>query len=585
MAGERIGKTYEAVLKIVLERLKRKGIFTGSIFWNETPNAFTVEPDFIIGPSINEPMYLVLSTHIGSAKDSEKKCWRNLGELCEAKAICCGRIFAINIIFDSVMKAAFKQIQEKAFDAQLIVGDQEYGRVFQEWVSEHSNQFPSEQNAKKVALEKALESDDYFHSLFTKLQDDVERCFAKHTGKDPLQKLWDLDNAREKSKTPQVARNTFFRRGFAKRLLIGDSFHGERVDSNDGKWLSTLGIAKETTIRSQYRIVDTELIWFSKTRWESRYKDIAAPCESEGFLQQIEKVRSFAVIDAFSKYVIDNYSSLITTEGMLRCITQQAYDPVKYIDIPTSVKAPENIWIYDYIAALSKAVSGKSQSFGYSSFASHKEGNSFSIGNMSVGEWCNCFINQYFARKGSFSPDERTLRFVAKVLSEQLASINIDICVNKRNEILEQYISKEYEVTLLSHSGFEPLLALLIDEGIIGSKDDKLSIRTCFAEKAQLGGKSGKVTVVQIKNTLIGWKSAYAGHPADKRKELAGRAIGLRYTWDQTASEFKPRPGVSKLILLLDGTWSQSHLMTLINAGWDEIFYPDEIDKLKAAIV
>lgn len=38
-------------------------------------------------------------------------------------------------------------------------------------------------------------------------------------------------------------------------------------------------------------------------------------------------------------------------------------------------------------------------------------------------------------------------------------------------------------------------------------------------------------------------------------------------------------------ILLLDGTWNQKDIETLTYAGWDEIFYPDEMDKLKAAIV
>jgi len=39
------------------------------------------------------------------------------------------------------------------------------------------------------------------------------------------------------------------------------------------------------------------------------------------------------------------------------------------------------------------------------------------------------------------------------------------------------------------------------------------------------------------------------------------------------------------LILLLDGTWRQKDIDALVSAGWDEIYYPDEIDKLKEAIV
>ena len=70
-----------------------------------------------------------------------------------------------------------------------------------------------------------------------------------------------------------------------------------------------------------------------------------------------------------------------------------------------------------------------------------------------------------------------------------------------------------------------------------------------------------------------------------KKKELCGRAVGLRYSWDAKTKTFIKRPGVDKLFLVVDGTWRQSDLDALIRAGWDEIFYPDEMDKLAAAIV
>ena len=39
------------------------------------------------------------------------------------------------------------------------------------------------------------------------------------------------------------------------------------------------------------------------------------------------------------------------------------------------------------------------------------------------------------------------------------------------------------------------------------------------------------------------------------------------------------------MILLLDGTWRQADLNSLLRAGWDEIFYPDEMDQLAKSIV
>lgn len=36
---------------------------------------------------------------------------------------------------------------------------------------------------------------------------------------------------------------------------------------------------------------------------------------------------------------------------------------------------------------------------------------------------------------------------------------------------------------------------------------------------------------------------------------------------------------------IADGTWTQKDLNALVAAGWDEIYYPDEIDKLKASVL
>jgi hypothetical protein len=59
----------------------------------------------------------------------------------------------------------------------------------------------------------------------------------------------------------------------------------------------------------------------------------------------------------------------------------------------------------------------------------------------------------------------------------------------------------------------------------------------------------------------------------------------LRYTWDTKQKAFAKRPSTDKLILIVDGTWRQDDLDALEFAGWDEIFYPDEMNKLVKAIV
>jgi len=106
-------------------------------------------------------------------------------------------------------------------------------------------------------------------------------------------------------------------------------------------------------------------------------------------------------------------------------------------------------------------------------------------------------------------------------------------------------------------------------------------IRTCYAEFAadEVRDDAGEMHVLRAHNTIVNVQS-WSDH---KAKELCGRAIGLRYHWN--GKEFISRPDVRKMVLVLDGNWSQAELDALMRSGWDDIFYADEMDRLVKAIV
>ncbi len=101
----------------------------------------------------------------------------------------------------------------------------------------------------------------------------------------------------------------------------------------------------------------------------------------------------------------------------------------------------------------------------------------------------------------------------------------------------------------------------------------------------ELDPRSSGTTVMRVKNTLINWQSAHDSHTNDKRKELCGRAPALRYQWDASKKRFVRRSWAQKMLLVVDGTWGQEDLDALTQAGWDGIYYPDQLDKLAADIV
>ena len=579
MAGERIGKTYEALLKVVLDAYCEKKHPKSRVFWNETPEGLSVEPDFLIGSDKDHPEIVFMVTHSGSSKESEKKCWRNIGELCEVKTVLDPAPLAVNIVFDSVMKNNLKLLQAAAFDGQLIIGDQEYGNAITKWVKQHEKDLPVNQDEKAKCITDLLSSDGQLSTLISKVVTGISQVIQ--SSQTDLNDLWSLEKQRPRE-TPPKAKSTFFRRGFTKRLLVGEAIQNKKVSKKDALWLVPLGIVTSST--AGYRISDPDLSWFLRSELAKDYHRIGDICSTNGFKWQIQKVRSFTLLKEYGKFVIDNYKLLTDVEGMLNCMETLSDNPSTGLTIPTGTPPPQNIWIYDYIAALSKAATGKSQSFGYSIFANHTDGTKIKIGNMTIGQWCSHFAGEYFNRKKMSIPPEAK-KHIAQILSEQLRQFDTNTVASLQTKIEEMYINKEFKKILLTHRGFEPLLALLIEKKVIPSRKAKQNIRTCFAEKAKLTGQTGETAVTIVKNTLINWQTGTDAGKDHKRKELCGRAVGLRYSWDSAREKFIKRPGIEKLILLLDGTWRQKDLDVLIASGWDEIYYPDEIDKLKAAIV
>lgn len=580
MAGERKGKTYEALVKVALDRLGAEQENPNEIFWNQTPDGMTIEPDFCIGADVDHPQIVMLVTHSGSSGDSHKKFWRNMGELVEAKTCLATVPRVVNIAFDSIIKESLKELQAAAFDGQVVVGDLDYGVELISWVDQHLAELPTAMMEKSEVITEMVENDDSLKCVILRLTDDLRKAISSTLPE--LEQLWGMERNRMRGKAP-VARDTYVRRGFTKRILLGNAINGGSVKPEDYIWAHKVGLLNRAI--KGFHIIDHDLAWFMSSPWADSYEAVSENCMTQGFLQQVEKVRSIVLLEEYTRYVLENLLELQTKEGMLEHLRKQLANPSESINIPEGVLAPQNIWLFDYIGALIKARTNRSQGFGYSTFAGYVDAKSSYIGSMDVGTWCSCFMNQYFNRQTSFNPPVIAEEYVANVLAEQLKTVNSLEISRLSDNIVSQYIAKEYEATLLAHRGFDPLFAIMIHAGVIKASSCKAGIRTCFAEKAGLGGQAGKTTVVKVKNTLINWQSAHEGHTNDKKKELCGRAVGLRYSWDAIRNQFVRRPGVNKLILVLDGTWRQKDLDALVRAGWDRIFYADELVDLAGTII
>ena len=585
MAGEQKGLAYEALIKLCLDDLVATRAITETVFWNETPAGMSIEPDFTIGLTKDAPNHVLLVTHSGSIKNSDMKFWRNIGELVEIKALGAHLPSVCNIAFDSVIKADLIAVQSHSFDDQIVIESRPYGSFLLSWVESHHKTLPraGDEKVKEIVRLRSKKSHEggELKAALSRLAKDLVASIKRR--RPELDNLWHFEKARHKAKAPS-ARATHVRRSFTKAALLGQMPSKDiKLSGKAAPWMHHLGLVGKSI--SSPRVIDTELGWLSQSPLSATdLGSLLNHVATQGFRDQVSKVRAIELIDQYRSFVVTNLVELQTPAGMQRYVESQHSSPAKGIVVPPGVPSPTGVWLFDFISALKKAQRNKAQAFGYSHFATHPDAKSSSVGNMSLGKWCSCFFNQYFTRKPQFSPPKIAIVFVAKVLSEQLLGLTATQIDALANKILEQYIAKEYEATLMAHRGFDPIRGLIEKHPDL-SKGKLLRIQGCFAEKAGTPVGSGATTVLKVKSTLIKWQSATDAGRDHKKKELCGRAVALRYTWDATARAFRSRAGVKKLVLVVDGTWRQEDLDALARSGWDAIFYPDEVAKLAAAIV
>lgn len=590
MAGEKIGDSYEALIKIALDSLKGKSLINGEVFWNEKPIGITVNPDFTIGLDKDHPSVVIMSTHSTASKNSDMKCWRNIGELCEMKPSIDPMPFALNILFDATFKDTLLTMQEVSFDKQLIVEEKPYGSVLIQWIARNAESLPKGKKDKVPAIIECIRRSPELSDAMSAFEADLLLCLSKQF--DGINHLWSLDKARSHNKA-RDKRLTFIRRGLSKLLVFEDIelairiFRGKRVlVAEVPRYAFELRFVKESVSRVipldpeiiiAFNIVDDATI-------RAIYHSMDGNSKVGGWIHEL---RNAAIFRVMGDYVCSEYDNLCNHDILHQRICELYSNPTALVS-QTDYGAwpPNDVWLVSYMIELFKAFTNKANGYGSSKLADDVVAAGFGTeedktkadqfgGGLGFLAWLNRADN------GKFRPD--LLDGVAHVLSQKLTDIKKESCSRliTSGKVTEFAINNLLESKLCCYRIFDPIFYILQSK----LKTEKKWYRTCFGEVAELTGTAGKVRVEQIDHTIIKWQSGTEKGHDHKRNELCGRAIGLRYSWDSEKGEFIKRPGVEKLILIIDGYWSTDDIISLTNCGWDEIYYPDEIEKLKAAIV
>ncbi len=590
MAGEKKGKAYEAFVKLTLEKLHQKMDFRGSIFWDEKPEAMTIVPDLTIGGSKDKPEIFLLITHSGSAKESEKKLWRNMGELAEAK-VCLPTIPRVfNIAFDSVIKENLKEAQAASFDGQLIVGDLDYGPELQEWIDQNLNRFPKEKEEKVGFLKMESRVDKVIKGLLQRFTNDL-RSLLRQKAPTELDDLWNMERQRHRTTRVPKARKTSVRRGLSKLLIFEDLelclrlYTGKKVKIDEiPDYAYELGLAGKAVGRATP--ADEEIQNAVSTIAEPAAKWICRAAPVEKVASWLSLLRNIGDLDLLGDFILKHFDSLIDSENLLSNFRSLHADPDTLVEgARLASGAPSTVWLFEMLMELIKASEEEANGYGYAQLAREVIGAGFgSVRDLSApNQFGGGFgLSAWISRdsKSQFRSD--LLKGCANVIAARLAAIGKARTKYLLAELKEGICKNVIESKLCTYKGFEPL-RLIAEDKVKGCI--RKSIRSCFGERAGLIGQATKTTVLQKQKTIIDWQSCSDAGRDHKKKELCGRAVAIRYSWDSEANKFIPRPGIEKLILLLDGTWRQEDLDALARAGWDEIYYPDEMEKLSKSIV
>jgi hypothetical protein len=606
MAGERKGITYEAIVKVALEELVRKGKLAGTVFWNEKPDDMTIEPDFTVGPDKDHPTHVFLVTHSGAAGNSHMKFWRNIGELAEAKFRLTKPARVYSIAFDSVIKEDLKELQGAAFDGQLLVGDANYGRRLQWWVEANSPGLPKDGDEKVDAIRDAITDRsraDNPKSLVDELVRDLGKLVA--TSRTELDALWTMERKRAPGRAP-TARDTFLRRGVGKLLLLD---HPDDVDSS-GRFkkgvpadvlesLKTMGLAGNSI--GGPRVTDPQMLWALRSLSADALAELHKARTIDRVAEWIESLRTLAGVGEQLEYLAKYWHELTTSAGLYRHLTRCHGDP--HALCPTAVPAgAKRVWLFHVAMEWVKVAGGSRTAYGLAKLVddlrvlavdrAHQKSIRGILGRDAQWRSPNTVdraLRDWHSASGTdgmrFTDDD--LARVADALARRLASCRKPVPAADAASLVEATIQTILEAKMLTYRDFKPFEVLLVRELTkCGLSGNVAGVRACFAEAANDTGElAAATTVLRVKRTLINWQSAHDSHTNDKRKELCGRAPALRYSWDPKTGRYVGRPNTNKLLLIVDGTWRQDDLDALARAGWDEIFYPDEMDKLVKAIV
>ena len=496
MAGEQKGKAYEAFTKVALDSLRSKRSVRGDIFWGEKPEGMTIIPDLTVGKDKDHPLVNILISHGGSAKESNRKYWRNCGELAECKIFLDNVPKVFSLFFDAIVKDDIKKAGQSTFDGEVFIGDRDYGPALQKWIDDNLGRFPKDKDDKVKFIKDEAKSDKSLQTLVSALKEDLKKLLAKKAPIE-LEQVWSMERKRLAGKAPR-ARDTFVRRGLSRLLIFEDIevairlFTGKRVGVEEiPSYAYDLGLATRFTGGGKgiAKPADEEIANAIATIGDKATRSIVARAPIDKVSAWLTSLRNIGNLVELRRYMVSNYSMLSTKIGFLKAIKKLHAEPGSLANCrKLTGGAPDVVWLFELAMEVIKQGEDKASGYGYAQLGREVvEAGYGSAGDLSsANQFGGGFgLSAWLKRnpKSGFRND--LLEGCADVVATRLSTLGVVTVIALLDSIKEGFVSNIIESKLCTYKGFEPL-RLLIEDTV--RRTTREHVRSCFGEKAELGG-------------------------------------------------------------------------------------------------
>jgi hypothetical protein len=600
MADEILGNCYELITEIAIQdysAVLKKG---EQVFTQETPIGIGIVPDIIIGKDIQNPRILLQVHHTRAEKSSELKFWRNIGEYVDARNSLGGLARIVTITFDSLQKRKLSAAANHLMDGFLEIDRQSYGKEILDFAKALETEFKNgkTKESERLALaRKRLKARSTTIMAIKALAAQLNATLstASKVGVSWFATYSAIQETRVPPRVP-ARKLTTLRRALGRFLPVADEVLLRRLlisVRTDGQapwpqYFVDVGIVTKSVAGTRFtnpcppgsrvsrkmesepayevyrltELFDDDTIVKLWNNLRSATASLSQACAS------IRSVNDFAL---YHKFVVKNFTKLSTPAGMAQALIDCFNDPDLLFGqtIGLANSSEKGLWLFDYVMTVIKAQTGKSQGYGYNKLGEDsgiKVDDKRSILDFALPKMLN---------RSEFPPIAITKAF-SSVLATKLESVTKRWIVLNQTEISRFFLKVQFEDKIYKTPSFSPISAEF-SRHMDGRDFSRISRLATFLT-GPAGGGAATCDVIMVNDNVIISRSVSAQGDDHKTKELCGRIGMLRVTTDENGKVIPT--SFKKAILVVDGTWKQDQLDRLATAGFDAIYYVDEIDQL-----